>query len=228
MKKKQPKKEELVAEISHFKNRIAELVSRGNQLQNERDQLSKEKEVLISEKERLDNNNNLKTEKIKELGEYNTNLKKQIDENEVKLLASAFANAEEVYNIVSKKWENYLFLSIAITFILYSLGIYILISSSEIDPISRISFYAVAGILIFYITFCAKQHSFYRNLLTDMRHRRVLAQSYYNIIRSVEDVEIKPKLAEKVIDYITTPPHSKEDEMNTPLDLVKGSVSSEK
>ena len=69
----------------------------------------------------------------------------------------------------------------------------------------------------FMLFFFNKQYYIYRNLYIDMKHRKTLAQSYYNILRSADDESIRPHLAKKVIEYITTPPQMREDKIRTPL-----------
>ena len=154
-------------------------------------------------------------------------LEKKLDAQEVKMLASSFEDTEVKYKEEVFIWSKWLFLvtSLSLFIIIVALALF---DYLDLPLRSRLSFYAVSGILIYAIIFCSKQYSFYRNLMVDMRHRKTLAQSYYNILRSVEDEPIKARLAEEVIKFITTPPHTKEDKMNTPLEIISDVVSKQK
>ena len=139
-------------------------------------------------------------------------------------MAGAFERGEKEYGKLESLWVKAVF-----GVLLWLLPILIAILFSfdyfQVALETRISFLSLSALAVFFIWFCVKQYSFYRNLRVDMNHRKILAQSYYNVLRSSEDEDIRPILAEKVVEFLVTPPHTKEDKMGTPLEsIIKSTI----
>lgn len=157
---------------------------------------------------------------FKELKTENKTLKKKVDANETKRLAESY---EKVSDIYEKKCSSHVKYISGMIFIILILGggYFFIDIKNNYDWATKLNFLSFYGVLVFVLYFLVRQYSFYRNLFVDMRHRQTLAQGYYNILRSVEDESILPQLSEKTIDFLTTPPHVREDDMGTPVDLLK-------
>ena len=154
----------------------------------------------------------------------NNKKQSQIDEQETKKLAEAFEQGEKEYAEHESSWKDIVFLAIigvvgVLSFMLISFEL------TQVSLETRINSISLSVLVVFVIWFCVKQYSFYRNLRVDMNHRKILAQSYYNILSSSEDEDVRSILAEKVVEFLVTPPHTKEDKMGTSLESIIKSAS---
>ena len=163
-------------------------------------------------------------ETSKVLRAANNEKQSQIDKQETKKLAEAFERGEKEYGNRESLWETTVFW-VVLSFLPILIIILFSFEYFQVALQTRISFLSPSVLAAFFIWFCVKQYSFYRNLRVDMNHRKILAQSYYNVLRSSEDQDISPILAEKVVEFLVTPPHTKEDKMGTPLESILKSAS---
>ena len=158
------------------------------------------------------------------VNEEKNNLQNQIDVQETKKLAKAFEDTGNEYLKKEKFYYWAVVIVTAITFIL-SIAYFLYSHKNNLDWLDKSNSLSILGIIIFALYFVTKQYSAYRNLHIDMKHRQTLAQSYYNIINNVEDEKIKPELATKVVELLTTPPHIKEDKMGPPWEIIKDQIN---
>lgn len=127
------------------------------------------------------------------------NKQRQIDFQETKKLAKAYEDQKKEYKSNSVMWFNHL------TFIVSILAISTFTSfiyARRVVWYERLEYYLIDFILISAVWFCAKQYSYYIKLYSDFANRQALAQSYYNIINSTEDVDIKERFVEKAADVL--------------------------
>ena len=205
----------LRAQIDEQKSKIEELnlkiQSVGDALENEKKQsqnLLQAKELEWQEKDKT------KTEQhnteIKTLGGdlevLKNNLKEkdaQLDRKELKKLAVAFNDQEEIHKGDQKKWL------IALIFVATMLIIYAIWSiflTSNKPWIDRIGYYAIDIILISAAWFCSSQFSEATRLRYDYGNRKTLAQSFNNILNNLsEDEGIRTKFIEKTTDVLCAP-----------------------
>ena len=223
MAKKLTKKQK----AEHYDTIFEELrVSNDKLKQLDQDCTKKDDKIVELDLEILDLSASLEKEEktSKVLRAANNEKQSQIDEQETKKMAEAFERGEKEYGKRESLWEK-----TVLKVVKYFLPILIVILFSfellQVPLETRISFLSLSILGAFFIWFCVKQYSFYRNLRVDMNHRKILAQSYYNVLRSSEDQDIRPLLAEKVVEFLVTPPHTKEDKMGTPLEsIIKSAI----
>ena len=205
------------SEIEHLNERVQALEEEGRSLREECE--NKRNEII-----KLEDSVEAEQEKVDTLSVENTSLKEQVDSFQTKKLADAFEKAGAEYRRDRDKWLR---ATVSMTMLAFGVSLLYFWYSIQYDIgwESKLNLLTASSVIIYALYFCARQYSLYRNLSIDMKHRQVLAQSYYNVLRSVEDQEIRPLLATKVVEFITTPPHTKEDKMNTPLEIVANTIS---
>ncbi len=212
--------------MKYWKGIVAAKDAKNEKLEERVQSLSEDNESLYKECSDKDGEINSlrdsvasKDTKIEELVAENNFLKEEADSFQTKRLADAFEKAGVEYEGDSKRWLHVTAFMLLLAFAVALLCFHYSIVYS-INWEGRLYLLPVSGVVVYALYFCARQYSLYRNLCIDMKHRQVLAQSYYNILRSTEDEEIRPILASKVVEFITTPPHTKEDKMGTPLEII--------
>ncbi len=210
--------------LSGKEGKIEHLDAKVKALEEERESLREENKNKDTEIGNLTNEIKSKRSEVDNLSDKNVSLKKQIDIFQTKKLADAFEKAGSGYREDRDKWLRATTFMVLMTFAISVLYFFYCVKYN-ISWEFRLSGLTITGVAVYALYFCARQYSLYRNLFIDMKHRQVLAQSYYNVLRSVEDQEIRPLLASKVVEFITTPPHTKEDKMGTPLEIVANAVS---
>ena len=220
MANKSLKKEQLIEENERLARELEEETKENKCLS---ESLEKSKELSDS----LKTENEQLKESKQELTTERDELQKQIDEKEIKHLAEAYeVSAKEYRKRTNKMLRSTTSTLVVILAVSSFYFIQSIIPSWESLLIDRLNFYPIILVLFVAFFFLSKQYSFYRNLFVDMKHRQTLAQTYYNILRSVEDENIKSILAEKVVAFITTPtPHVKEDKIGTPLEAINDFIS---
>ena len=179
-------------------------------LQNSNDLLQQDVEVLSTTFTEKENEyNNLKQD-VFDKEERIESLESEIDEHNTKLMAVEFEKVAKEYKDAREKWLiiSYGFFTLTSVILLY---LYNSSLSVELTLAERITSGFVSFFFIGVLAWMFKQFNFYRNLNVDMTHRRNLAQTYHNILRSgeVED-EIKSALATALIKFLTSPPNTKE------------------
>ena len=210
--------------LSGKEGEIEHLDTKVKTLEEERESLREENKNKDTEIRNLTNDIESERSEVDNLSDENISLKKQIDIFQTKKLADAFEEAGFGYKGNRDKWLGATTFTALMAFAVSVLYFFYCVKY-DISWESRLSGLTITGVVVYALYFCARQYSLYRNLFIDMKHRQVLAQSYYNVLRSVEDQEIRPLLASKVVEFITTPPHTKEDKMGTPLEIVANAVS---
>ena len=223
MAKKLTKKHKL----ENYDTIFEELRVSNDELKQERQEgEAKNKKIVELDLEILDLSASLEKEEktSKVLRAANNEKQSQIDEQETKKMAEAFERGEKEYGKRESLWEKTV-LKVVKYFLPILIAILFSFELLQAPLETRISFIPLSILAAFFIWFCVKQYSFYRNLRVDMNHRKILAQSYYNVLRSSEDQDIRPLLAEKVVEFLVTPPHTKEDKMGTPLgSIIKSTI----
>ena len=190
-------------QIKDFETSVDNLTESNEKLQEDFEKKDQELQKINSEHNTLKEDNQNNIDKIKELTS-------EIDEHNTKLMAVEFEKVAKEYKNAREKWLiiSYIFFIITSGILLY---LYDSSLSAGLTLAERITSGFVGFFFIGVLAWMFKQFNFYRNLNVDMTHRRNLAQTYHNILRSgeVED-EIKSALATALIRFLTSPPNTKE------------------
>ncbi len=202
--KQKLKIEELTQEISKLKLELEvkdDLIK--NQVANykiEIENLNNKNSELLKLKEE-ESNNKLKVFELKvnELENQNNEKQKQLNLQETKKLAKAYENQKAEYEKKSEDWAGRLLVATFLLIISTIISINISYGKAWYD---RFEFYLIDIIFISAVWFCVSQYSYYVKLYADFANRQVLAQSYYNIINSTEDVIIKDKFLDKATEVL--------------------------
>ena len=102
-------------------------------------------------------------------------------------------------------------------------------SDTEVGWDDRINFLPIYLTLLFALYFVAKQYSYYRNLHIDMAHRGRLVDGYTAIFNSTEKIGIKDKMGQSIVDYIASPPHTKEEKTDkNPLEVITNIINQDR
>lgn len=223
LKKTQEELSQANSELTNIKQKNLELSQENKQFDSDIKERDSKVTSLSGEVSTLQKSNDESQKQINDLKNEKGDLQQQLDENETKRLAEAFAVVADKYEEKQDSYMNWVkwgVITIASVGVIY-FGIATIFTLGWNNKLNFLSFY---GMLVFGLYFLVRQYSFYRNLFVDMRHRQTLAQSYYNILRSVEDKAILPQLAEKTVAFLTTPPHVKEDDLGAPMDALTNSI----
>lgn len=207
-------KQQLEDENNSFREKNEELLEKNKKLSSDFDNLQESLEQLEDDNIKSKEANQEKDDMISQINSEKEVLQEKIDEAEVKRLASAFEESAEEYS----KERDFAFdklTDFASLVLVFVVGFFIVsFIFLDLEWIDRFNLLPVFGISIFILNFYAKQHSLYRGLYVDMKYRQTLAQSYYNVLRSIQEKDgddaenenIKPMLSEEVIKRITAPP----------------------
>ncbi len=124
----------------------------------------------------------------------------QLDDRELKKLASAYRDQEGFYTEDAAKWLKALKW---ITGILLISSILLIWLSSGQSWYDKLEYYVIDFILISTVWFCGAQYSNRIKLKNDYANRKTLAQSFHNILNNLaEDQAIKDKFIEKATDVL--------------------------
>lgn len=178
--------------MSNNHNKITNLESQVETLKGE---IYDEREKIRLQKEEFDNENASLKITIKEQRD-------QLDAIELKKLAVAYEKQELVYKGDANFWAWWI-LGIILCFILSTI-IAVNISQSKIWY-ERFEYYVVDLILLTALWFSSSQYSDFIKLRNDYANRKTLAQSFNNILNSLEDQDIKTKFIEKTTEILCTP-----------------------
>ena len=140
---------------------------------------------------------------ILDLKEEISSKNKELDKKELKKLARAYEDQEVLYKEDVLFWFRCVsFVSLSI-FIVTALAIYL----SHGKPWhERIEYYLIDLILFTVLYFCSSQYSDYTKLRNDYANRKTLAQSFGNILNSLEENNlVKDKFIEKTTDILCAP-----------------------
>lgn len=127
----------------------------------------------------------------------------QLDKRELKKLASAYKDQEDVYK---KNTENWLTALVVVGLgLIISTAISIHLSSGK-PWYDRFEYYLVDIIFLSAVWFCGSQYSNFTELRSDYANRKTLAQSFHNILNNLpEDEDIKGNFIEKATDVLCAP-----------------------
>lgn len=126
--------------------------------------------------------------------------KLQRDKRETKKLAQSYEDQEEIYKAGTEKWLEWL-IKIGIALIVSTvLSIYL---SSDEKWYDKFEYYLVDIIFLSAVWFCGAQYTDQAKLRNDYANRKVIAQSFNNILNNLpEDEPIKSKFIEKATDVL--------------------------
>jgi len=143
---------------------------------------------------------------------------KQLDLRELKKLAEAYAEQESQFRKGVKVW----FIVVLIAFGIVALAT-IAIAQFVNHQIwyQNIGYYFADVVLVTFLVFSLKQYSYYTKLSTDYATRKVIAQSYHNIIGSEEDTVIKSKFIEKATEVLCARAEISDETYTIPEKLVE-------
>ncbi len=144
-----------------------------------------------------------KENKIDELNDTIKQKQEQIDRKELKKLAVAYKEQEDIYNSDVTKWLIAL-IAVAVVLII-STGVSIHFSLDEVWY-KKFEYYVADVILVSAVWFCGSQYNYLIKLRNDYANRKTLAQSFNNILNNLpEDEPIKGKFIEKATDVLCAP-----------------------
>jgi len=163
----------------------------------------------------------LKTQ-IKSLEVEKKDKQAQLDQKELKKLASAYKEQEDIYSNEALFWLKWL--SGVVVALVVSTAISISLSYDK-PWYDKFEYYVVDLILISAIWFCSSQYSNLKKLTSDYANRKTIAQSFHNILNNLaEDVAIKNKFIEKATDVLCAPSFSTDKESVLSKKLLKDTV----
>ncbi len=140
---------------------------------------------------------------IEELEDENKQKQSQIDKRELKKLAEAYSEQEEIFKKESKTWLISLIVSGLLLLISAIVSIKVTHNESWIESIK---YYIIDFILISAVWFCGAQYANTTKLRYDYANRKTLAQSFANILNNLaENTNIRDKFIEKTTDVLCTP-----------------------
>ncbi len=140
---------------------------------------------------------------IEDLKNENKQKQDQIDKRELKKLAEAYSEQEEIFKKESKTWLISLIVSGLL--LLISAIVSVKITQNE-SWIESIKYYIIDFILISAVWFCGAQYANTTKLRYDYANRKTLAQSFSNILNNLaENVAVKDKFIEKTTDVLCAP-----------------------
>lgn len=124
----------------------------------------------------------------------------QLDRKELKKLAEAFSEQEQINKNEQKIWLISLCVA-AGALVIYAVFSIFLVSGKPWPE--RITYYAIDVILISGVWFCIAQFTEASKLKNDYGNRKTLAQTFHNILNNLaEDQTIKTKFIEKTTDIL--------------------------
>ncbi len=188
----------LETDNNSLKNRVSELVNEVDAYKNKyNDDI---KNLKISHKDDYDHLKETDDIEIKELKEKNLLQNEQLNKKELKKLAAAYAEEEGCYKTDSSFWGKWILGIITLIVISYFVSFYFSYSKLWYD---KFEYYIVEVILFSGLWFCSSRYSDSINSKKDYGNRKTLAQSFSNILNSLEENEvIKNKFIEKTIDVL--------------------------
>lgn len=140
---------------------------------------------------------------IGELESENKQKQAQIDKRELKKLAEAYSEQEDIFIKESKTWL--ISLIVAGVLLLISAIISIKVTHNE-SWVESIKYYIIDFILISAVWFCGAQYANTTKLRYDYSNRKTLAQSFANILNNLaENTAIRDKFIEKTTDVLCAP-----------------------
>lgn len=128
---------------------------------------------------------------------------KQLDRKELKKLAQAYEEQEEIYKTGAGKWLKWLMIiGVALIFsTIFSIWL-----SSDKQWYDKFEYYLVDIIFLSAIWFCSSQYADQVKLRNDYANRKTISQSFHNILNNLaEDLPIKNKFIEKATDVLCAP-----------------------
>lgn|SRR3989344_5935836 len=139
----------------------------------------------------------------KALTDRNEVQQQQLDKRELKKLAEAYGEQETI----NKKDENVWFKRIlVIGVVLLCSAVGSIIITHNLSWVESVKYYIVDIVLFSSVWFCISQYSNTVKLKNDYANRKVLAQSFHNILNNLADnLEIKNKFIEKTTDVLCAP-----------------------
>lgn len=140
---------------------------------------------------------------IEDLENENKQKQAQIDKRELKKLAEAYSEQEDIFKKESKTW----LISLIVMGILLLISAIVSIKVTHNESwIESIKYYIIDFILISAVWFCGAQYSNTTKLRYDYANRKTLAQSFANILNNLaENTAIRDKFIEKTTDVLCAP-----------------------
>lgn len=127
----------------------------------------------------------------------------QLDRKELKKLAEAYGDQEKINETDELIWFKRVSTIGSILFVVAILSILITHNSSWVESIK---FYIIDVVLFSAVWFCVSQYSNTVKLKNDYANRKVLAQSFSNILNNLsENPDIRNKFIEKTTDVLCAP-----------------------
>ncbi|OGG89371.1 hypothetical protein A2592_01340 [Candidatus Kaiserbacteria bacterium RIFOXYD1_FULL_42_15] len=206
--KQQAKIEELNAKISELNLEVGRL---SDDLKNEKSQNKNiletkelEQKTQDSAKEELHKNEKVVlNSKIDSLESDLEDKQDQLDRKELKKLAEAFSEQEQINKDEQKIWLISLCVASGLLIIYAVFSIFLVSGKPWLE---RITYYAIDIILISGVWFCIAQFTEASRLKNDYGNRKTLAQTFNNILNNLaEDQTIKTKFIEKTTDILCAP-----------------------
>jgi hypothetical protein len=200
---------ELEQKISELEIQNKELVSNSEISKNEHkaeiDRLNtewKQKEKIIQEEHQT------KVEELEgEIETLNEDIEEkqtQLDRKELKKLASAYKEQEDVYEKEAMFWLKWL-MGIGGALVISTI-ISIWLSSSKVWY-DKFEYYVIDLVFLSAVWFCSSQYSSLVKLRNDYANRKTVAQSFHNILNNLaEDADIRTRFIEKATDVLCAPP----------------------
>lgn len=192
------------------------------------DEIALQKEGFDQEKSAWDSKELELAGSVKQRDQIIKKQQKQLNDHELKKMAQAYGNQEGIYQGDVNFWEKVL--GGIVLALVISTAVSICLANGK-PWYDRFEFYLVDFIFLSAVWFSASQYSYYIHLRSDYANRKTIAQSYHNILLSIDDEhadaentvskEIKERFIEKATDVLCAPSFTNIREPLLTKELVK-------
>ncbi|MBP9771897.1 MAG: hypothetical protein KBD16_03165 [Candidatus Pacebacteria bacterium] len=171
-------------------------------------------DLEISQKDvELETNTKKYENEVKELRNELEGKQQQLNQKELKRLASAYELQEGDFNIEAEKWFK--FVMAALILLLGSIIFSTLFAQGELWY-ERFEYYLADFVFVTFLILSLKQYSSSNRLRIDFANRKTVAQSYHNILSSTEDLVIKEEFLKKATDVLCAPSRVESESYTVP------------
>jgi hypothetical protein len=172
--------------------------------------LENEKQVLKVKFDELENTHSTyvgwASGEIESMGAQLVAKDNEINKKELKKLSEAYADEEANNKKTVTTWMFF----VVVVFVLLIVSSWVSVSLSHTKIwYERFEYYVADLILLSFLWFCASQYTDAVRLRNDYANRKTIAQSFNNILNSLEDnQDIKNKFIEKTTDILCAPAYA--------------------
>lgn len=160
-------------------------------------------------------------QQVESLTKENKDKQDQINKDELKKLAKAYLDQENNYKEERNNWFTYVKISFILLLVSVLISVIMSIGQNWYD---RLEYYFINFVSLTFLVFSLKQYSYYNKLKTDYANRKTIAQSYHNILSSVEDVDIKENFVNKAVDVLVAKSEVSDEANTIPEKVLEGVI----